>query len=82
MRKAKNDQKPAKQRIIERLAEIESWPDKEARLRAEKGMKRSELCRKYGIKEVTFSRSINLITCPSQETVDKIKAAFAAEGIS
>lgn len=64
-----------------RIMQVRQWPDMEKRLREEKNIKRAGLCRKYGIDESVFSKAANLKTIPRQKTIDRINAAFAAEGI-
>lgn len=71
----------AEKEIQKKLKEVKSWPGKEKRLRKQKSMKRSDLCRKHDIDPSVFCNAIKLKGLPRWKTIDRINQAFAAEGI-
>jgi len=76
----KND-KPAKAEILARLAEIESWSDKEQRYKDKTGNSMATFCKTHDINEVSYCRNRNLKNIPRKSFVKKVNKAFAAEGI-
>lgn len=77
----KEEKTKAEIALRKRIDAVRSFLEKEKILKQKKKMKRSDLCRKYNIDPSLYCTAVSLKRIPHWRTINKINAAYAAEGI-
>ncbi len=66
---------------LARIALVKKWPTRLKKLRENKDLKESEFCDKHEIPRTSFNRMKSLRVIVSKENLEKVEAAFRAEGV-
>lgn len=66
---------------VERSEKVEKWPERLARLKKEKGIKKFQFCEKHGLCKFQLSRHCKGRNNATWETIDKVEKALLIEGV-